>query len=380
MPTGNDPDYSVVAQLERGIDSVKELAVEAGTEIASKVESIGSNVKEAVAAPKKWEVPTGVTWQDDEPVIAGKKEAPKSQAKQVAVLDVKDAKQDTKSATKVMADEKKKPVKSTESAVKSEPQPKVKKEAVEAKEESKLVNEKGKEQKSSPEAKIADVKQVPEKAKEVVNVPLPERKEIVVAALPEKKPEPVVVPKKVIEKEPELFVSSQLKPVGEEMVVAAKEAKQAVKEKVEKKEDQKKTGVVKRILDFISDVKNGADERGEKRKTKVSMLDAARFEAIKNLMVDEVNYEFTDVKEGKGKIEISGRSQLGAKLALYVGPRYLGDVEPDGAGEWIFKKDMYLPQGKHVVHAQQMSKSGLVLARKTKPLLQKTAAKAPERL
>lgn len=351
VPTGKSPSYGVVATLERGIESVKEVAAIASNEIAEQVNSIGSNVKEAVASAKKWEVPTGVTWNE------------KSGNENKGVVD--------KAAVKAKEQTKKDPAKLAASKpdLVGDAQPK---EIVVAE----LTKKDG--------AKIAAVKskEALEPAKVVIaNVPLPlkkavpKKKAVAIAALPLKKKTgggDAKLDETAPQEEPEMFVSSQMKRVGEEITGDAKS-----KIKVAAKDDSSAPGVVKRIINFLSNSKDGEKKVAQAEK-KVSGFDGARLVANTKLALDDVRYKLTNARKGKGKISIAGRSQKGTKLALYVGPRYLGDVETDGSGQWAFEKELFLPKGQHIVHAQQMSDSGLVLARKTWTIVQAKAAKPPK--
>jgi len=364
VPTGADPQVSVVAKLERGLESVKQAAEDAGTKIAQKVTSLGSNVKEAVASTKKWEVPTGKNWNDGEP------------NKELSFEKTKQTQQDntvTKEVAKELA------------LKKADAKPKAEQTAQKiAKQDTaeKALAEK-KAYKPSKDAQARN--QEEEVSKQVSKdnaMPLPIKKQIILAALPKKKdaqiPEAKTVieapaAKKGIEEKREIFVSSKMNPIGEEVKVAAKEGE----ESGEKKTITPKK-VYNRILEIIDEVKNGKNNK-KADPNKVSGLDKARFAALKVLMVDNVNYKFTDIKKGEGEIKINGRSQSGSKLALYIGEHlYLGNVVANDKGEWSFEKSLYLPQGAHVVQAQQMSKSGLVLAKKTMPLKQTIAARPPK--
>ncbi len=312
VPTGNQPFTSVVSQLERGLDKVADVAVEAGSEIADKVVAIGDNVKEAIAAPKKWEIPTGVTPGEDETVVAALEP------------EVKDA---DKKPVDTITPAAKLPAKAQDT--------------------------------DAPAKKAEDEEQSAQKA---------DADE---------------------EGENEVVYSAKMQDSSEDEQIAVADVDDAasvkdgkikdVESKVEKTVE-KTVGLVSRIIKMIADP---ADKKTDKADLdndpyKISRTDKVRFEAIKNLMIDQVDYSFSNVEKGEGKIVISGRSQADAKLSFYVGPRYLGDADADSEGNWDFSRELFIPQGKHIIQAQQMSDSGLSLARKTYPFAQLTAAKAPE--
>ena len=226
---------------------------------------------------------------------------------------------------------------------------------------------------SQKEIKVAEV--APDKKKEastkteVAAVPIPKKKEVEVADK--------VSPEEMGENK--VYVSSQLddykgaKTYDEngELIVTKAPTKKA---------PETPKGLVKRIINIFTDEKKTADVKKKKAEgeTLLSRVDKVRFEAIKNLMVEEVNYKFTNAKKGEGEIVVKGRSQAAAKLSLYVGVRYLGDVIADSTGNWTFSKELFVPQGSHILQAQQMSDSGIAVARKTLPFVQKKKGKAPE--
>ena len=334
VPTGKTPEFGLAEQIERGLDTVKEAASKAGSQIAEGVSTLGDNVKDAVASAKTWEVPTGVTWGDDKK--GGDDTKDRQDASKVA--ETKDPKAQDK--TIVVA----------EAPVKKEAVVAVPKETVLKKE------------KDGPAEKPVKKAALP---KETLKTETPEKTET-----PAVKGSDVEAPKtdQAVAEENEVFVSNKVKRAGHPAYV-----------KTETKDKNKgdETSVVSRIIDFFSDKDKGAGSE-DAGKRQISSLEKARSSAIKKLMVEDVDYTFTNRKKGQGVLKLAGRSQAGSKLALYVGPRYLGDVTSDKEGNWAFEKKLYLSQGQHIVHAQQMSKGGSVLARKTKPFVQKVAGKAPK--
>ena len=378
VPDGADPDYGVVAQLERGLESVKDAAVETGTELADKVANIGTNVKEAIAKEKPWEVPTGVTWGDDdkktpaktEVQLAAKSDDPGPGKSKVKEADKLVAKDRIETKEKVVTNKAGKIVAQLDNAV-----------------EVAAVKEK--------KADNAAEKEAVQK-QDTVAVPLPQKKVVaerkqltdnhakdikVAARSPDIEAEndgpPSTAGKITPAGEAEVFVSARPKKNDDVIVIAAKDSEAVVDEKDKAAPKGDKKGLVTKIIGFFAD-KTKEKKGEEKTGREMSALEKARFGAIQALMVDSVDYEFTNKAKGEGRIKVAGRSQAGVRLSIYVGPRYLGEVEPNYKGEWVFDRDIYLPQGKHIVHAQQMSKGGLVLARKTIPYVQKIAAKAPE--
>lgn len=296
VPTGVTPEYSVVEKIERGLDSVAEAASEAGTQISEKVADLGENVKDAITAPKKWEIPTGVTPGGDDDKAASQKE--------IKVAEVaSDKKKETSAKTEVAA------------------------------------------------------------------VPIPKKKEAEVAD--KSSPEETSENKVYVSSQLDDYKGAKLYDEKGELIVAEVPAKKA---------PEKSKGLVKRIINIFADEKKTADSTKKKAEgeTLLSRVDKVRFEAIKNLMVEDVNYKFTNAKKGEGEIVVKGRSQADAKLSLYVGVRYLGDVIADSTGNWTFSKELFVPQGSHILQAQQMSDSGIAVARKTLPFVQKKKGKAPK--
>ncbi len=313
VPTGVTPEYSVVEKIERGLDSVADAARKAGTKITEKVTSIGDNVKGAIAAPKKWEVPTGVTPGD---------------------------KGDGKASSIKVAE--------TPTIKKSAPKPK----------------------------DVSKTKKASEKAvKSKVAVVAPK-------TVKKKAAEKKVASKKADEKETaenKVYVSSQLDDYsGAKIYDENGKLVVAVKEKEEKPSNS--GGLVKTIINLLTDSEKEVATKKEKKKETqlVTRVDKVRFEAIKNLMVENVDYKFINAKKGQGQIVVTGRSQAEAKLSLYVGVRYLGDVIADNSGNWIFTKELYIPQGAHILQAQQMSDSGIAMARKTLPFKQVKKGRPPK--
>jgi nucleoid-associated protein YgaU len=308
VPTGVTPEYSVVEKIERGLDSVAEAAVEAGNKLSEKVTSLGDNVKGAIAAPKKWEVPTGVTPGGDDP------------ANSIKVAET----------------------------------PSVKKSASKAK----------------------DVKELKKRTPDAV------KSKVAVVAPPKLKKEKKVASKKETDnkrQENKVYVSSQLDDYSGAKIYDDA-GKLIVAETAKEEKSSKTGGLMKTIINLLTDPKKEVAGKGNKQKETelVSRVDKVRFEAIKNLMVEDVDYKFINAKKGQGQIVVTGRSQAEAKLSLYVGVRYLGDVIADNSGNWIFTKELYIPQGPHILQAQQMSKSGIAMARKTLPFKQTKKGKAPE--
>lgn len=308
VPTGVTPEYSVVEKIERGLDSVAEAAVEAGNKISEKVTSLGDNVKGAIAAPKKWEVPTGVTPGGDDP------------ANSIKVAET----------------------------------PSVKKSA----------------------SKVKDVKELKKKT------PNEAQSKVAVVAPPKLKKEKEVASKKEADnkkQENKVYVSSQLDDYSGAKIYDDA-GKLIVAETAKDDKPSKTGGLMKTIINLLTDPKKEVAGKDNKQKETelVSRVDKVRFEAIKNLMVEDVDYKFINAKKGQGQIVVSGRSQAEAKLSLYVGVRYLGDVIADNSGNWIFTKELYIPQGPHILQAQQMSKSGIAMARKTLPFKQTKKGKAPK--
>lgn len=304
VPTGVTPEYTIVEHIERGLDSVAEAAVVAGNKITEKMVSLGNNVKGAIASPKKWEVPTGVTPGED---TSG----------QIAVVETSKIK---KSEVKINDSKK------DEVAV------------------------------VAPKVMIkSDVKTANKTADKSLSMKKSEGNG-----------------------ENEVYVSSQLDDYdGAKILDGGVDKKVAVNTKEEK--DPKSGGLMKRIINLF-DTDKLAKDKNKKAKSKdfVSRVDKVRIAAIKHLMVEDVEYKFINKKKGQGQIVITGRSQADAKLSLYVDVRYLGDVIADTSGNWIFTKELYIPRGKHILQAQQMSKSGIAVARKTLPFVQKQHAKAPK--
>ncbi|GAA6210471.1 hypothetical protein NBRC116602_02110 [Hyphomicrobiales bacterium 4NK60-0047b] len=308
VPTGVTPEYSVVEKIERGLDSVAEAAVEAGNKLSEKVTSLGDNVKGAIAAPKKWEVPTGVTPGGDDPANSIKvAETPSVKKSASKVKDVKDLKKRTPDSAK--------------SKVAVVAPPKLKK-----------------------EKKVASKKETDNK-----------------------------------EQENKVYVSSQLDDYSGAKIYDDA-GKLIVAETAKEEKSSKTGGLMKTIINLLTDPKKDVAGKDNKQKETelVSRVDKVRFEAIKNLMVEDVDYKFINAKKGQGQIVVTGRSQAEAKLSLYVGVRYLGDVIADNSGNWIFTKELYIPQGPHILQAQQMSKSGIAMARKTLPFKQTKKGKAPK--
>jgi nucleoid-associated protein YgaU len=308
VPTGVTPEYSVVEKIERGLDSVAEAAVKAGNKLSEKVTSLGDNVKGAIAAPKKWEVPTGVTPGGDDP------------ANSIKVAET----------------------------------PSVKKSA----------------------SKVKDVKELKKKKANEA------KSKVAVVAPPKLKKEKKVASKKETdnkEQENKVYVSSQLDDYSGAKIYDDA-GKLIVAETAKDDKSSKTGGLMKTIINLLTDPKKEVAGKDNKPKETelVSRVDKVRFEAIKNLMVEDVDYKFINAKKGQGQIVVSGRSQAEAKLSLYVGVRYLGDVIADNSGNWIFTKELYIPQGPHILQAQQMSKSGIAMARKTLPFKQTKKGKAPK--
>jgi nucleoid-associated protein YgaU len=296
VPTGVTPEYSVVEKIERGLDSVAEVASEAGTQISEKVADLGENVKEVITAPKKWEIPTGVTPGGDEDKTPSQKE--------IKVAEV-----------------------------------------------------------ASDKNKVTSTKT------EVAVVPIPKKKEAEVAV--KSTPEETGENKVYVSSQLDDYNGAKLYDENGELIVTKAPTKKA---------PETPKGLVKRIINIFADEKKTADVKKKKAEgeTLLSRVDKVRFEAIKNLMVEEVDYKFTNAKKGEGEIVVKGRSQAAAKLSLYIGVRYLGDVIADSTGNWTFSKELFVPQGSHILQAQQMSDSGIAVARKTLPFIQKKKGKAPE--
>lgn len=310
VPTGVTPEYSVVEQIERGLDSVADAAVKAGNKITEKVTSIGDNVKGAIAAPKKWEVPTGVT-----PGEEGDGKA---------------------------------------SSIKVAETPKLKKSAEKVKDTSKA-----KKVRDDTISKVAVV--APKSVK---------KKSSDKKVASKKEDETSIEANKV-------YVSSQLDYSGAQ--IYDEDGKLVVAE-VKKEEKPKTGGLVKTIINLLTDPdKEVTAKKEEQKETQVvSRVDKVRFQALKSLMVEDVDYKFINAKKGQGQIVVIGRSQADAKLSLYVGVRYLGDVIADNSGNWIFTKELYIPQGGHILQAQQMSDSGIAMARKTLPFKQIKKGRPPK--
>ena len=321
VPDGAMPDYGVVDKLERGLNSVKAAAVTAGDEIAEKVTALNSKVKDAVGSAEKWEVPTGVTW--------GESEAPAEEV-QVAGIPADKA---------LEADE-----------------------AVDAEENAEA--EKEVEAGKDAEAEKADDSKLANVESDAIEGDGKMREVAIDGSATDTD-------------EPKMFVSSQMAPVGEAPVTA--NAKDDEPVKVASRDEGDGLSVVKslkRVFSLLTE--DEAKDDLVMRPAAMSRVDKVRFDALKTLMVDRVDYEATDAKKGLGHLTVAGRSQPEVRLSLYVDMQYLGDVNADEQGEWSLEKDLYLTKGQHLLRAEQMTDGGLMLARKTQPFAQAVAMNQPE--
>lgn len=340
VPTGATPEYNVGVQIERGLDSVAEVAAEAGAEIVEKVVAIGDNVKGAIASPPRWVVPTGVTPGDDGAVKSEK------------VIEVA-AKTEEPAQEKVPA-------------------------KVEADASDKAAADKSKDNKAEKakvvesEVKVAVLDADKKSVERAAGIALPEKMKFT------NKKEPVSG--NGDEKPREVVVSAKMEDFNKVEVVSEKDAaaKEAEKGAV-KKAEEKAVGLVNRIINMLSTDKDADKAKDNNEELyQATRVDKVRFEAIKNLMVDAVDYKFTDIKKGEGRLVVNGRAQPDALLSLYLGPRYLGDVVADKSGTWVYTKELYIPRDKHIIQAQQMSDGGVSLARKSYKFVQDIAAKPPK--
>lgn len=322
VPDGATPDYGVVDKLERGLNSVKAAAVTAGDEIAEKVTALNSKVKDAVGSAEKWEVPTGVTW--------GESEAPAEEV-QVAGIPADNV------------------VEEADEAVDAEQNAETEKE-VEAGKDA--------EAERADDSKLANVESD--------------------AIEGDGKMREVAIDGSATDTgEPKMFVSSQMAPVGEAPVTA--NAKDDEPVKVASRDEGDGLSVVKslkRVFSLLTE--DEAKDDLVMRPAAMSRVDKVRFDALKTLMVDRVDYEVTDAKKGLGHLTVTGRSQPEVRLSLYVDMQYLGDVDADEQGEWSLEKDLYLTRGQHLLRAEQMTDGGLMLARKAQPFAQAVAMNQPE--
>lgn len=330
VPDGADPDYAVVAKIERGLDQVKDAALLAGNGIAETVGKLHSNMKEAVAAEKPWEVPTGVTW--------GEKDGDVPQpAKEIAV-----AKADI-------------------------PAEKIVKTA--AAEKPRVVE-------AAPDAEKPAALKVAEKSNKVPAAPV----EVAALTKAENSGETLST-SKALDKEDakaKIFVSSKLQPVGVAPDMKGANKGTRVTALVQSSAEKKETVVssVKHMIASLRDQLTGK-ETLQAVKGDVSRIEEVRFAAMKSLMVDQIDYELINAKEGKGRLRVAGRSQPEAKLAIYIDVDYIGDVVTDADGSWSLSKDIYLAQGAHLVRAEQMSDGGLMLVRKSVQFAQTKSLKKP---
>lgn len=70
------------------------------------------------------------------------------------------------------------------------------------------------------------------------------------------------------------------------------------------------------------------------------------------------------IDEGAGRgLTIGGRSVPGAILRLYLDQQVIGEAQADGLGLWRLRAAVPLPPGRHTLRADQIDKSGTVLAR-----------------
>lgn len=372
VPDGADPQYSVVARLERSLDHVKDVAVEAGDGIASTVSKLHTNVKEAVAAPKRWSVPTGNVWgetdQDSDIEVAAvdldksqnKKFVQKIDGKSPAIAKIADEVETDETVSSVQGNE-----------AKDKDSGEITIAAVSDKTAQEMPDVKSKESviPDLPLLKGAEADALAEMADKT------EGKETKVAALTKN---PVLSPdrEEPETQEPRLFVSAKLQPVGVAPELGG------VKPKTESDNSQTgekpREGVVKKLKGLIALVINDKSKKpAPSDQPDVSRVDEVRFAALKSLMLDQIIYELIDAKKGQGELKIEGRSQPDARLSIYVDRTYLGDVETDDSGNWSLSKSLYLKQGGHLVHAEQMSKSGLSIARKSMEFAQTKALKKP---
>ncbi len=300
VPDGATPEYGVVQQLERGLESVKAAAVDAGGEIAETVTALNSKVKGVVSSPEKWKVPTGVNW--------GEADAGETPDEDTLVADL--------------------PAEDNGAAVAA-----LNKTLVDA--DSDAIEGDGKMQEVARDGSAKK------------------------------------------DDEPEMFVSSQMAPVGEAPVTANNKSDEPVK--VASRDEGDALSVVKslkRMFDFLSEEESSDNEIV--RPVEMSRADMVRFDALKTLMVDHIEYSATDAEKGEGQLIIEGRSQPDVRLSLYVDVQYIGDVQANSEGEWSLEKDIYLTRGQHLIRAEQMTDGGLMLARKAQPFAQAVAMKQPE--
>ncbi|GJM02306.1 MAG: hypothetical protein DHS20C08_08070 [Rhodomicrobium sp.] len=400
VPDAADPQYGVVAQIERSFDHVKDVAVEAGDGIAKTVSKLSSNVKEAVAAPKRWSVPTGNVWGDKPETVTDSEIA-------VAALDVKsvdeadnteaeNAEAETDAAEVVKADQTldKKTASEVTAGKKSGD-----KSSGELKADSSdvAVSEAGDKatQPDLPKLKGADVALVEpavaakDKKRDAIETAdkRPEGKEQKVAALPEGSLP--VIKNSIIsgdekkdttsgEGEPKPFVSAKLQPIGVAPEING-ERVAGLDPASDVKVEEPKNGVVTKLKNILALITDGDDkDLKPSDKPDVSRVDEVRFAAMKSLMLDQIDYKLISAKKGEGELSIQGRSQPLSRLSIYIDMTYLGDVDTDETGSWTITKSLYLPQGGHLVHAEHMSKGGLTLARKTMPFAQTKALKKPK--
>lgn len=405
VPDAADPQYGVVAQLERSLDHVKDVAVEAGDGIAKTVSKLSSNVKEAVAAPKRWSVPTGNVWgEKPETVTDGEIAVAALEVKSVDEADITDAgitEAETVAGEEIKADQT--VDKKTSSDVKTAKETSGKKSGDKGSGELKAdnsdvaVSEAGDKaaQPDLPKLKGADVALVEpadaakDKERDAAETAdnRPDGKEQKVAALPEGSLP--VIKNSIIsgdeqkdtasgEGEPKPFVSAKLQPIGVAPEING-ERVAGLDPASDVKVEEPKIGVVtklKNMLALITDRDNKDLKPSDK--PDVSRVDEVRFAAMKSLMLDQIDYKLISAKKGEGELSIQGRSQPLSRLSIYIDMTYLGDVDTDETGSWTITKSLYLPQGGHLVHAEHMSKGGLTLARKTMPFAQTQALKKPK--
>ncbi len=80
-----------------------------------------------------------------------------------------------------------------------------------------------------------------------------------------------------------------------------------------------------------------------------------------------LSFDKVTIKDAAGgrssQLSLSGRSEPGAKIAIYLGYRTLGTARADASGRWSFSGQRNIPFGKSQLSAQHVGRDGKVLRR-----------------
>ena len=76
-----------------------------------------------------------------------------------------------------------------------------------------------------------------------------------------------------------------------------------------------------------------------------------------NLVLESVDYD------EKGNLIISGKSDAGATVRIYVGGNPVGDTKTDANGRWELRPTVAIAPGKYTMRIDQLDEAGKVVAR-----------------